>query len=450
MYMISRRLLAGAFSMTAFLAAARAHAQARPPEAIPTPAAPAPAAPATPGADSGPAAGGITPEEQAEIDKATGADAAADAAARQGAAGSAPAASSGGAGLQSFNPDLSVILDVAAAAFSDDTPLQQGAHDPRESGFTLQQVELSFSHNVDPYLRFDSNIVFNEEEVDVEEAYATTLALPYGLQARAGKFLTRFGRVNPTHPHSWDFVDQPFAISRVFGGEGNRGLGVELSWLTPLPWYVEVVGSVTGAEGDETNRNFYGATHAGVHGARDFEYLLSAKQFFDLSDNWSLLWGLSFANAPNDAGIPVGRDESTQLYGTDFYLKYRPITYGSSTIVSLQGEYIQVRRHVPGDTLVDHNAYAYLFYRFAQRWATAARWEFGTPAEGASGAVDLLDPDWTENRQRVSANLTFWPSEFSRFRLQGSMDAPGWKDDPTWAVMLAAEFVVGAHGAHKF
>ena len=50
----------------------------------------------------------------------------------------------------------------------------------------------------------------------------------------------------------------------------------------------------------------------------------------------------------------------------------------------------------------------------------------------------------------MSANLTFWPSEFSRFRLQGSMDAPGWKDDPTWAVMLAGEFVVGAHGAHKF
>jgi hypothetical protein len=432
--------------MTAFLGAASAHAQG-PPPASPAPTTPAPATQPAPAPEAPADSGGITPEEQAEIDKATGADAAA---AKQAAPEAPVATASGGAGLQSFNPDISVILDVAAAAFSDDTPLQDGAHDPKQSGFTLQQVELSFAHNVDPYLRFDSNIVFNDSEVDVEEAYATTLALPHGLQARAGKFLTRFGRLNPTHPHSWDFVDQPFAISRVFGGEGNRGLGVELSWLTPLPWYVEVVGSMTGAEGDETNRNFYGATRPGVHGARDFEYLLAAKQFFDLSDNWSLLWGLSFATAPNDSGIPTGRDETTQLYGTDFYLKYRPITYGSSTIVSLQGEYIQVRRHVPGDTLVDHNAYAYLFYRFAQRWATAARWEFGTPAEGANGAVDLLDPLWTEDRQRVSANLTFWPSEFSRFRLQGSMDAPGWKDDPTWAVMLAGEFVVGAHGAHKF
>jgi hypothetical protein len=446
MKMTSRGLVASAFAMTALLAAAApAPAAAAEPAAA---AAPTPAPAAAPATEATP---GITPEEQAEIDKATGADAAADAAAKPPADSAAPGASvGGGGGLQSFNPDLAVILDVAFAAFSDDAPLQDGAHDPHESGFTLQQVELSFSHNVDPYLRFDSNIVFNDEEVDVEEAYATTLALPYRLQARAGKFLSRFGRLNATHPHAWDFVDQPFAISRAFGGEGNRGLGVELSWLTPLPWYVELVGSTTAAEGDETNRSFYGATHAGVHGVRDFEYLLAARQFFDLSDDWSLLWGLSFANAPNDSGIPVGRDESSQIYGTDLYLKYRPITYGSSTIVSLQAEYLQVRRHVPGDTLVDHNAYAYLFYRFAQRWATAARWEFGTPAEGGNGVADTLDPDWTENRQRVSANLTFWPSEFSRFRLQGSMDAPGWKPEPTWAVMLAGEFVIGAHGAHRF
>jgi len=38
-------------------------------------------------------------------------------------------------------------------------------------------------------------------------------------------------------------------LARVFGGEGNRGLGVELSYLTPLPWYVELVASVTGASG---------------------------------------------------------------------------------------------------------------------------------------------------------------------------------------------------------
>jgi hypothetical protein len=433
MNLIARRLVAGVLSLAVYPGVAAAQAQ------VP----PAPATqPATqPATEPAPT---LTPEEQAEIDKATGADTKTE---TERTAQPAP----GGALLQSLNPDLSVVLDVAGAAFSVDEPLQAGAHDPHASGFTLQQLELSLNHNVDPYLRFDSNIVLNDEEVDVEEAYATTLSLPYQLQLRGGKFLTRFGRINSTHPHSWDFVDQPFALSRAFGGEGNRGLGLEASWLSPLPWYLELVGSATMATGDETNRSFYGATDPGVHGARDLEYVLALKQFFDLNEDWSLLFGLSGAFGPNDSGTELEKDEYTQIYGSDLYLKYRPITFGSSTIVSLQAEYIHVRRHVPGDTLASHNAYAYLFWRFAQRWGTALRWEIGTPAEAKHGVgVDNLDTDWISDRQRVSANLTFWPTEFSRFRLQGSMDAPDWLEKPTWAAMLSAEVVVGAHGAHKF
>ncbi len=154
--------------------------------------------------------------------------------------------------------DLSFILDAALAAFSSKEPLQQGDHDPTHNGFNFQQLELSVRSVVDPYLRFDSNIVFRPEGVEIEEAYVTTLDLPANLQVRAGQFLTRFGRLNNTHPHAWDFVDQPFAFSRVFGGEGNRGLGVEASWLTPLPWYVELVGSATDAHGEGTARSFLG------------------------------------------------------------------------------------------------------------------------------------------------------------------------------------------------
>ena len=50
---------------------------------------------------------------------------------------------------------------------------------------------------------------------------------------------------------------------------------------------------------------------------------------------------------------------------------------------------------------------------------------------------------------RISANLTFWPSEFSRFRLQGGRDAPGYQEG-IWSVFLAAELVTGAHGSHAF
>ena len=119
--------------------------------------------------------------------------------------------------MQSLNPDISLIADFAAAAFSDDAHLQTGAHDPQRNGFNLQALELSLGAAVDPYFRFDSHIAFDLEGVDVEEAYGTTLGLPFRLQARLGQFLNRFGRLNASHLQAWNFADQPFALERVFG-----------------------------------------------------------------------------------------------------------------------------------------------------------------------------------------------------------------------------------------
>ncbi len=181
----------------------------------------------------------------------------------------------------SLNPDLSLIADVAGAWFSRKAPLQSGEHDPRANGFVLQQLELAASAAVDPYFRFDSFIVFRlprpgggEGGVEIEEVTATTTALPGNLQLRVGQFLTRFGRFNPTHPHAWDFVDQPFMIGRLFGADGNRGLGVELTYQAPQPWFVELIGSVT-----------HDASVA-LDDWRQVQATLALRQFFALSDDW--------------------------------------------------------------------------------------------------------------------------------------------------------------------
>ncbi len=388
---------------------------------------------------------GQTQDELDDIQRALDADTAAQSSSRPTPE---PADSAPARFLQSLNPDISFIADVALGWFSTKEPLQTGGHDPKKTGFTLQQLELAVGSSVDPYFRFDANIVFSQFGVEIEEVYATTLALPGRFQLRLGQFLTRFGRINPTHPHAWHFVDQPFIIGRVFGGEGNRGLGVEGSWLAPLPWYVELVGSVTDAAGEATARSFYGPDDLGVRSPLDVQSTAALKQFFPFSDDWSLLVGLSAATGPN----PTGRWNRSDVYGGDLYLKYRPTAFASQTIVSLQAEWLYRRRQVPGDVLHDHGGYAYLFWRFAQRWGTALRYELGSPSRRADGSIatDALDPLWRQSRQRISANLTFWPSEFSRVRLQGSSDVPGWQPRPTWAALLAFEFAVGAHGAHAF
>jgi len=414
---------------------------------------PATPPPSGPEAAPPPEDSGLSADDLKDIESALGKDAAT--AAQEGTAPAATAPSSSASGVTisptniSFRGlELSFILDVAGAAFSSKEPLQTGGHDPSTPGFNLQQLEMSVNTAVDPYFRFTGNIVFSQFGVEVEEAYAATTALPANLQLRAGQFLTLFGRLNPTHPHSWDFVDQPFALGRVFGGEGNRGLGVEASWLSPLPWFLEVVGSVTDARGEGTARSFLGSSGEGVSSPLDFQFTGAVKQFFPLADELSLVWGLSAADGP----APTGYRNRADVFGTDVYLKYRPLSEGSNTIVALQGELFYRRRQVPQDVLSDLSGYGQLLWRFSQRWAAAGRYEFGTPARGLDGAIadDALDPDWTANRQRVSANVTFWPTEFSRLRLQAATDLVGWREQPDTSVFLALEVVMGAHGAHAF
>ena len=362
--------------------------------------------------------------------------------------------------IQSLNPDISFITDFAGAWFSHSRMVadMQGDHDPHENGFNLQALEMAIGATVDPYFRFDSNIVFKQAGLEIEEAYGTTLTLPGGFQIRAGKFFTRFGRFNPTHPHSWNFADQPLVLSQFFGGDGNRGLGLEVSELVGfLPWYVEVLLSATDARGGTTNRSFLSASAVDqAHSPSDFQYTFAIKQFFPLSDDVSLSWGLSGATAPNAAG------RRSEVLGTDVYLKWRPLGEPQPPIVSLQGEFLLRRYETAGGVLTDTGAFAQLLYRFAPRWAAGVGGEYvTTPSSDVGGVLSACNATPVSGQpsaacaagttQRYKSELTFYPTEFSRLRLQYNFEPPG----PTHnvsahAVFLAVEFGIGAHGAHQF
>lgn len=388
-------------------------------------------------------------DDMADILKALGEDDTTRAEAAPAPVPAAPAVPSGAAGggglmpTRELNPAIALIGDFAAAWFSDADNLQRGGHDPNETGFDLQQLELSLMAAVDPYFRFDSNLVFTLDGVEIEQAYGTTLALPWNLQVRAGQFLTRFGRLNDTHPHAWDFADQTLVLGRFLGSEGQRGLGVEISLLLPLPWYVEVVGTMMRAAGGETMPSFYGEDDPGIDGFDDFLYVVALKQFFPMGDDWSLAWGLSAALGPNG----TANGNRTEIFGTDLYLKWRPITYGSDQEVGFQTEWLFRRRQVPNDVLQDLGGFAQVVWRFARRWAVAARYDFLSGVRN-----DYLDPEADDQEHRASANVTFWPTEFSRLRLQYNATLPLWRDDVTaiHAVFLTLELVAGAHGAHSF
>jgi hypothetical protein len=358
--------------------------------------------------------------------------------------------------------DLGVDLIATAGSSSKggDTleDLQGGAHDPYQRGFTLNQLEVSFLGAVDPYLRGAAFVVFQVDDqggtnTELEEAFATTQRLPFaldelGFQFEMGTFLTEFGRVNPTHAHTWDFVDQPFIATRLLGGDGLRGPGVRLGWLAPVPWFAELHLGMQNSRG-ETQVSFLAndsvfddraiggrpAVYDDVHSLADFTYLVRLANGFDLGDEWSALVGASVVLGPN----ATGSDAETRIYGADFVAKWQPLQSDRGwPHFSLTGEFMyrdyeaasfagsRNQAALPSDDLEDWGLYAQAVLGFHRGWSVGARYEYGDasgPNYNAAGArVSRSSDAYRDRRHRVSPVLLFDPTEYSRLRLQYNYD----------------------------
>ncbi len=420
-----------------------------------------------------------------------------------GAAGGLPSRSVGRVNLQL----LDVSLDILAAAGGSSAVdaelelLQGGEHDPRQRGFTMQQAELSLLGAVDPFFRGEAHVHYfldaeGETVVELEEAFLTTQQLPFGLaeaglQLQVGHFFTEFGRLNTQHPHAWHWQDQPVILSRLFGGDGMRGPGFRLGWLTPLPWYSELhVGAQTAkgetmvsflandevfAERPPGGRPF---AEEGTHSPNDLVQLVRWVNGFDLSDTWSAQLGASFLHGPNATG-PDGR---TLIYGADVVAKWRPLqTDRGWPFVVLEGEVMRRRYHaddffgcpveqsacesgavaeafVGDETLRDWGAYVQTLWGFHRNWATGLRYEYasgsGANVEGSETGFEPVsrsgDP-FRSVRHRVSPLLVFHPSEFSRLRLQYNYDRASFlADEDVHSVWAGFEILFGSHPAHAY
>lgn len=347
---------------------------------------------------------------------------------------------------QSLNPDLSVILDAGAAWHAND-PTFVGGPDPRSFGPFLQSVELAVEADVDPFFTFESHLVAGLSGLKVGEAFGTTLALPANLQVRFGKFKTQFGRVNPLHAHAWRFTALPLVNGKLLGPAGLNGIGAEVSQLLPVPWYAEWVLAVQDLSSPAAGRSFLRDPGA-VEGPLDLVATARFEQFFELSGDWDLLWGLNAGVGRNDSG-GVDRRESfrTDLYGTDLFVKYKPASRGGRSEVGWQTEAMMRRRQTPDATLSDVGGYSYLYWAMNRKWELGGRYEYVSgPLDGTS---DDLNPDWRNARQRAGTAITFLPSNFSRLRLEymlGGFD----RDQFTHSVILQTQLVTGAHGAHTY
>ena len=387
---------------------------------------------------------------------------------------------------------------------------QLGGHDPNQRGFTLQSLEATFTGTVDPYFRGNANLAFaidagGESFLEVEEAWLETMSLPGNLSLRAGQIMTEFGRHNPTHLHSWNFVDAPLVNARLLGPDGLRNPGARVSWLVPTPFYSEFILGVQNSSG-ETAASFRSAGHS--HGDEEEEdlpfgyrhadndrglrsvgdMLLSARYAAsaDVTDNQVLLGGVSAALGPNARGGEGAGATDSQLFGADVTWKWKSPNHNAGfpfvlwqTEALLQryeagafdwdengnaaaddGELIDVGTGLPavlgGETLIDYGFYSQVLYGFRKGWVAGLRLDYVSGDRADYERLDLTfngdsvgrDPA-RASRWRLSPNLTWYPTEFSKVRLQYNYDDRR-VEGGDHSVWLQLEFLLGAHAAHKF
>ena len=377
---------------------------------------------------------------------------------------------------------LDALFAAGSSTVTDDSlqNLQGGGHDPRKRGFTVQNVELSLMGAIDPYLTGESHIIFfidpleGETHVELEEAFVTTQALPYGLQLKAGQFFTEFGRINPQHPHQWHWQDQPIINTRLFGPDGMRGPGFRLGWLLPVPWYSELHFGVQNANGETmasflANGEFFEERAIGgrpftdrrFRTLEDLAYLARFENSLDISDSMTAKLGFSGLYGPN----ATGPEADTWIYGTDLVVKWRPsLNERGWPFLVWESELMRRDYHaaavfddtepdniidMPSETLHNWGFYTQLLYGFHPGWSAGLRYEY---ASGSGESVDGRNNDpFRDNRYRLSPLLAWHPSEFSRVRLQYNYDhARHLEDRDAHSVWLGLEFMYGAHAAHKY
>jgi len=375
-----------------------------------------------------------------------------------------PAQKSSG-GASAFNPAISLILGGSYTSTSRDPadwniagfPPSGGEVGPGERSFSLGESELTFAANIDPYFSgVLTAAITGDNEIEVEEAFVRTTALPDGFTGKVGRFFSGFGYLNEIHAHAWDFVDQPLAYQAMFGGQSRQD-GVQLKWLAPTDLFIEL--------GAEAGNSGYPATRDGSNG-------LDAATLFahlggDVGDNTSWRAGLSWIDSKaQDRAGGIADAFGTALFDSftgnahtwvvDGVLKW---ALSPRRQLKVQGEYLH--REESGEIadslgvlLADDYRstrsgwYLQSVYQFTPRWRMGARYDSldsGTPHY-------TLAPDGllSASPDRVSLMLDWNPSEFSRLRAQYDWDDARDDGDTDRILRLQYLYGIGAHGAHKY
>lgn len=329
------------------------------------------------------------------------------------------------AAAKALNPDIGVIGNLVGAVGRN----QINAY----RSLSLQESEVSLQAIVDPYARADFFLAVGEEGIEVEEGYLTFTSLPGGFVSKVGKMRAAFGRTNTFHNHSLPWVDRPFVAFNLMGGSldeadvGIKDAGISVSRILPAPrgLFLEATGEVYRGDSGTLFRSSQRS---------DVSTVGHLKAYTDFTESTNLELGGSYARGHNDFGSRF----TTQLYGLDATLRWKPLRRAIYRGFSARTELVWSRRDQPDRTQKAFGLFGSTEYHLARRWFVGGRYDWSERARNAA-----------QHDSGGSFVLTYWPSEFNQIR--GQLRRTRYAEGQTANEFLVQFlFTVGSHGAHPF
>lgn len=413
----------------------------------------------------------------------------------------------------SYMPDISLIVDASYTHQSWDEDghtdelelpgfVHGGGHDhdghshtslAGEDGFNFNYAELYIGASVDNYFDLDAIFHITEDDIEVEEAFVTTRALPYHLQLKLGKFKSDFGYLNNKHHHNYNFYEMPLVYSAILGDHGLTEQGFQLQYVVPSEQYVMIgiealkgeneysygnEGFTVGGEDHDHDEEEHDE-HEEEHDDHDEEghmttiddtdfpslWIAYAKTSFDIGGG-TVLAGVSMAQGDSrlnhlEDDNPHAYEGDNTLYGADLVYKYY---FAADNAITWQSEYIY--REMDGTKYAENaegewqgvsmkkeqaGYYTQLVYQYDKNYRMGARYSALNKNDITVNGNAIAKPD---DMYVASAMLEYNPSEFSRIRLQYNhnsslYDEDGEKNNKN-EIILQFNYAIGAHGAHAF
>ena len=348
--------------------------------------------------------------------------------------------------MQDIKPSLAAVNKTFASQFNPAISLVPdfffSSGEKERANMNWRSAELGLFASVDPFTR--AYVFFNgtPDGVEVEEAAMVTTALPYSLTVKGGRFFADFGRLSKWHEHDLPFVNRPLVLEHFVDGESQAD-GVEVSYLAPTRQYLTLTTGMYNKIGGENER----VDNLVPRNFSQFTYLWRAATFFNLNDSNSVDFGASYAYTPK---VQIEGNHVRHLAGADLTYRYTPLSQAGYRGLVWGTEFLYNHENRPVGGFGEEESeseedgespqfkrknafglYSYVEARLTRRFYAGFLFDWAQSLDsGVSSALNY------------TPYLTFWASDFQRFRFQFShIDEPGNHDNLfflQWTVLLGS------------